>query len=87
MEIVNAVTGVDYVVPWHYTPNDSTVIGALEILKPKFFTKGGDRFDASTIPEWETCQKLACEIITGVGQGKIQSSSELVKNAYEKFEK
>ena len=50
MEIINSIKGVDFVVPWE-TDGDQTVIGALDILKPKYFTKGGDRFDASTIPE------------------------------------
>ena len=51
---------------------------AIKLLKPTYFTKGGDRFDASTIPEWPICQEIGCQIITGVGGGKIQSSSELV---------
>ena len=81
MEIINSMDGVDFVVPWE-TDGDQTVCGAIEILKPGFFTKGGDRFDASTIPEWSICQKVGCEIITGVGEGgKIQSSSELIQRA------
>ena len=81
MEIINAIEGVDFVVPWE-TDGDQTVCGAIEILKPTYFTKGGDRFDASTIPEWGICQKINCEIITGVGPGgKVQSSSELVTRA------
>tara|TARA_B100000282_G_scaffold225661_1_gene168472 strand:- start:584 stop:1120 length:537 start_codon:yes stop_codon:yes gene_type:complete len=88
MEIIDAIEGVDYVVPWEAPDStDQTVIGAIEILKPTYFTKGGDRFDASTIPEWEICQNINCEIITGVGQGgKVQSSSDLIARArqYEK---
>lgn len=85
MEIIDAIEGVDFVVPWE-TDGDQTVCGAIEILKPDYFTKGGDRFDASTIPEWDICQKINCEIITGVGRGgKVQSSSELVARA-KKFE-
>ena len=81
MEIIDAIEGVDFVVPWE-TDGDQTVCGAIEILKPTFFTKGGDRFDASTIPEWSICEKVGCEIITGVGKGgKIQSSSELIERA------
>jgi len=84
MEIVNSIRGVDFVVPWEAERTDQTVIGALKILKPRYFTKGGDRFDASTIPEWDICQKIGCEIITGVGAGgKVQSSSDLVKRAIE----
>ena len=81
MEIIDSMDGVDFVVPWE-TSGDQTVCGAIEILKPDFFTKGGDRFDASTIPEWNICQEVGCEIITGVGEGgKIQSSSELIQRA------
>jgi cytidyltransferase-like protein len=88
MEIINSLEGVDFVVPWEAEGSDQTVIQALDILKPTYFTKGGDRFDASTIPEWDICQKIGCEIITGVGAGgKVQSSSELVQRAikYMKF--
>ena len=81
MEIIDAIEGVDFVVPWEAEWPDQTVIGAIQTLKPQFFTKGGDRFDASTIPEWEICQRIGCEIITGVGGGKIQSSSELVERS------
>ncbi len=81
MEIIDAIDRVDYVVSWE-TDGDQTVCGAIEILNPTYFTKGGDRFDASTIPEWDICQKINCEIITGVGAGgKVQSSSELVERA------
>ncbi|HIF39176.1 MAG TPA: hypothetical protein EYQ69_08250 [Gemmatimonadetes bacterium] len=77
MEIINAIQGVDYVVPWE-TSGDQTVCGVIKELKPRYFTKGGDRFDASTIPEWEICQRIGCEILTGIGGNKIQSSSSLV---------
>lgn len=86
MEIIDSIKGVDFVVPWE-TSGDQTVCGAIEILRPNYFTKGGDRFDASTIPEWDICQKINCEIITGVGAGgKVQSSSELVRRAYEQID-
>jgi len=80
MEIINAIEGVDFVVPWE-TDGDQTVVGAIGELEPDFFTKGGDRFDASTIPEWEICQSIGCEILTGIGGNKIQSSSSLVKRS------
>lgn len=76
MEIVNALRSVDFVVPWD--DGSQTVIGALEILKPHIFTKGGDRSDASKVPEAEICDKIGCQIIYGVGgKEKIQSSSKL----------
>ena len=88
MEIINALEGVDYVVPWEAVPPDQTVIEAIRALKPNYFTKGGDRFDASTIPEWNICQEIGCQIITGVGSGgKIQSSSELIQRANKQFQR
>jgi D-beta-D-heptose 7-phosphate kinase/D-beta-D-heptose 1-phosphate adenosyltransferase len=81
MEIINSIKGVDFVVPWE-TDGDQTVCQAIELLRPNYFTKGGDRFDAQTIPEWNICQEINCKIITGVGRGgKVQSSSDLVFRA------
>lgn len=83
MELIDGIAGVDFVVPWEANWPDQTVIGAISTLRPSYFTKGGDRFDASSIPEWEICQNIGCKIITGVGAGgKVQSSSELVLSAY-----
>ena len=60
--------------------NDPTVIQALEKIKPQVFAKGGDRVDAATIPEWDTCQKNNIEVVTGVGLPKYWSSSDFLKN-------
>lgn len=76
--IVSGIMGVDYVIPFEIK-NDQTVIKALEALKPDVFTKGGDRVDASTIPEWETCKKHNIKVITGVGLEKKWSSSWFLK--------
>ena len=76
MEIINGVKGVDYVVPWD--DGSQTVVGAIEILRPSYFTKGGDRDSSGNVPEFERCSKIGCCVIFGVGGGKIQSSSELV---------
>lgn len=45
-----------------------------------FFAKGGDR-NVNNIPESERkiCEKYNIKIINGVGGGKVQSSSELLK--------
>ena len=59
-----------------------TVCKALEVIRPDVFTKGGDRMDAATIPEWDTCQELGTVIITGVGDSKIHSSSNLLEDWY-----
>lgn len=59
--------------------SDQTQCKTLELLKPDIFAKGGDRF-VYEIPESETCKKYKIKVIDGLG-AKIQSSSELVKNA------
>lgn len=81
-EIVSAIRGVDFVVPFEIE-NDTTVNVALETIVPDVFTKGGDRVDATTIPEWETCQRLGIEVVTGVGDSKIHSSSNILEDWYE----
>jgi len=77
MEIIAGIRGVDYVVPWDDV--SQTVVGAIEALAPAVFTKGGDRNAAENVPEFDTCRDLGCQVIFGVGGGKIQSSSDLVK--------
>ena len=77
-EIIAGLRGVDLVVPWD--DGTQTVVGGIEIFKPDFFTKGGDRNDPTVIPEWKICQRVGCEVIFGVGGNKIQSSSWLTKN-------
>ncbi|MEM8709709.1 MAG: hypothetical protein AAGG01_02055 [Planctomycetota bacterium] len=76
--LVACLRGVDAVVTYE-TDSDMSVIGALEAIKPHFFTKGGDRTDASNIAEWDTCQALGCKIVTGCGLDKDWSSSDMLK--------
>lgn len=72
--IVSGIAGVDYVIPFEIE-DDQTVNKALEALKPDVFTKGGDRVDQESIPEWEVCQKYDIDIVSGVGMDKKWSSS------------
>jgi D-beta-D-heptose 7-phosphate kinase/D-beta-D-heptose 1-phosphate adenosyltransferase len=81
-EIVSAIRGVDYVVPFEIE-NDTTVNVALESIIPDIFTKGGDRVDANTIPEWQTCERLGIDVVTGVGDSKVHSSSNILEDWYE----
>ena len=81
MEIVNGLKGIDGVIPVFYKDDDFTVTDVLNELKPSHFTKGGDRKDETSIPEWELCMKISCKVITGVGGQKIRSSSTMVENA------
>jgi len=78
-QIVSMIKGVDYVVPYHAPFGDTTVIGALEAIQPTAFTKGGDRKDKSSIPEWDICQELNINLILGVGMEKRWSSSNYLQ--------
>jgi cytidyltransferase-like protein len=79
MEIIDGIKGVDIVIAW----DDGTqfVSGAIDLIKPDIFAKGGDRAEPKDIPEWDICEQVGCKVIFNVGGGKIRSSSELVANA------
>lgn len=80
IQIINALRCVDYAVGW----DDGTqnVLGALEILRPHIFTKGGDRSSRNQVVEADLCDKLGITIQYGVGGiEKLQSSSDLIKNS------
>lgn len=79
MEILDGIRGVDYVVDWD--DGSQFVSGAIALIKPDYFAKGGDRAEPKDIPEWETCQDAGCQVVFNVGGGKIRSSSELVEQA------
>lgn len=76
--IVSYIKGVDIVIPFEIE-NDQTVIEALKRIKPHVFTKGGDRIDEKSIPEWNTCKENGIEIISGVGLKKDWSSSDFLR--------
>lgn len=79
MELVAAIAGVDFVVPWH---DDSVnVAAALEIIKPNIFAKGGAHNKNNSIPEADICAAVGCTVVYGIGGNtKMQSSSKLVEN-------
>ena len=72
--IVSGIAGVDYVIPFEIN-DDPTVSKALAALKPDIFTKGGDRVDKASLPEWDTCKEHSIEIVFNVGEDKKWSSS------------
>jgi cytidyltransferase-like protein len=77
MELVAAMRGVDYVVPWD--DGGQFVTGAIEVIRPNIFAKGGDRSTSENVPEFDTCIKLGCAVVFGIGgHVKVQSSSDLV---------
>lgn len=75
--ILSYVRGVDLVLPFE-VEDDMTVIEALRGIRPAVFTKGGDRSSPESIPEWGVCQELGIEIVTGVGDPKLWSSSDFL---------
>ncbi len=79
LEIIAGVRGVDHVVSWD--DGSQFVSGCIDILRPVAFTKGGDRTDATNVPEFGLCERIGCEVIFNVGGGKIQSSSNLIAGA------
>lgn len=80
-EIIKGISGVDEILIWD--DGSQTVTKALEMIRPKIFTKGGDRTSASNVPEFDLCSQIGCEVIFNVGGGKIQSSSELTRNSFQ----
>lgn len=82
-KIVDSLKWVDYTAPFEIE-NDSTVNEALKQLRPHYFTKGGDRLDEATIPEWKTCKDNDIRILTNIGEAKKWSSSSLIQQ-WEQF--
>lgn len=81
-EIIKSIMGVLYVVP--VNDDDGTVCKALSKLKRDInldiFANGGDRGQTNT-PEMNMCKELGIEMIWNTGGEKIQSSSDLVREA------
>ena len=79
--IVSAIRGVDYVVKFEIK-DDPTVAVALRAVRPRYFTKGGDRVAGKSIPasEESACLEHAIEIIDGVGWSKAWSSSDFLSD-------
>jgi len=77
--IVSCLREVDYVIPFEIE-NDQTVCEALRRIRPHVFTKGGDRVDFTNIPEWKVCQELNIDLVAQVGQPKLWSSSDFLKD-------
>lgn len=77
IELISSLKGVDYVTSW----DDGTqfVTGAIEIIRPNIFAKGGDRSMAENVPEYDKCVEVGCTVVFGMGgSDKVQSSSDLI---------
>ena len=77
-EIILSMRGVLDVLP--VDDSDGTVCDALRRYNPGYFANGGDRKQNNT-PEMDVCEELGIEMLWEVGGGKIQSSSDRVKNS------
>ena len=88
VEILKGFKYIDYV----YTFNDQDetacdlIRKVIQLYKNDqdvkiFFGNGGDR-TSSTTPEIEYCQNHKIEMLWNIGGGKIQSSSNLIKNTH-----
>ena len=78
-EILEALKPVDEVLI--SVDEDGTQCRTLAQLKPDIFANGGDRRETADIPEAVICKEHNIKMIFNVGGEKIQSSSDLVKNA------
>lgn len=83
-EILQAIKYIDKVV--RCRDKDQSVCKTLASVNPDIFAKGGDR-TLGNIPEKDICKKLGIGMEFGVGGGKIQSSSWLVKKLLDKLDK
>jgi len=85
-KIVEAIKWVDRVVVSRHGPNpkDMSINKELKKIRPNIFANGGDR-TRNNIPEVAVCNKINCKMVFNVGRdGKVQSSSWLLKKFLEK---
>lgn len=77
-EVVTALLrDIDLAIVWK-----GTTAQAIRKFTPAIFAKGGDRtLETLPIEELEACALVGCEIVTGVGGDKVQSSQALIRRA------
>lgn len=78
VKIVSFLSDIDYVIPFEIQ-DDSSVVVALEAIRPHVFTKGGDR-NIDNIPEADIIKKYKIEIVHNVGLPKYWSSSDFLRD-------
>ena len=76
--ILESIRYVDKVIPC--IDKDQSVCETLKKLKPNIFANGGDRINGNIL-ETEVCEENNIKMMFGIGGGKIESSSNLIKNA------
>lgn len=76
---VDSIKGVDATISWD--DGSQFVDGALKILKPTVFLKGGDRNEYTMADcEKKACEEIGCKIVYGVGGNDKSSSSSWLIN-------
>ncbi len=83
-ELLQAIKYIDKVV--RCRDKDQSVCKTLTSVHPDIFAKGGDR-TLDNILEKEICEREGIEMKFGVGGGKLQSSSWLVKKLLKNIDK
>jgi len=82
VEIIRALKVVDEVVLTEHPkdPDYRHIALTLKRVKPDIWANGGDK---GVINEYEVaaCKEIGCKMVAGVGGGKVQSSSWLVKKS------
>ena len=64
---------------WEWDDAETDAAGFLNYYSI-YFANGGDR-KIENVPEIDVCNDVGVEMLWGIGGGKIQSSSDLIKNA------
>lgn len=80
-EILESSKYIDVVIA--VDDSDDSVCEALKGVRPDYFGNGGDRKSDNT-PEVKLCNDLGVHLAWNMGGGKIQSSSDLVKDSLSK---
>lgn len=87
LEMVDAVKGVAYAVA--FDDGTDSVASLILALRPAVFAKGGDRASARDMreEEIEACLLVGCEVVYGVGGGKLDASSDIARRAHRELSK
>lgn len=76
--IIDSIKEVDYVVIYDH-PDRVDCCEGIEIVKPDIFTKGGDRNTKGNVPEVDIVESYGGKVEYNVGDPKIRSSSDYLK--------
>ena len=86
-EILEVMSCIDYV--YEFNDGDDSACDLIDRVVRKYgndsnmricFGNGGDRTNSNS-PEVRYCEEHNIELLWGIGGGKIQSSSDLIKNS------